>query len=108
VETERERKMNNIIKFPKKKLKRKYAKKKRYVIAIVPRFRPALHFGSFGIEDTKKEAKDLQRHLLKEYKRPETLFHFIKIPTNVGWKYRDIYKYVDKQIKRKKKSSNSK
>jgi|TARA_R100001530_G_scaffold110870_1_gene78102 hypothetical protein len=103
VETEQERKMNNIIKFPKKKLKRKYVKKKRYVIAIVPKCRPSIHIGSFGIEDTKKEAINLQRHLLKEYKRPETLFHFIKVPTNVGWKYRDIYKYVDRQMKRKRK-----
>ena len=91
--------MNNIIKFPKKKLKRKYVKKKRYVIAIVPKYRPSFHFGSFSIEDTKKEAVNLQQHLLKEYKRPETLFHFIKVPPNVGWRYKNICKYVDKQIK---------
>jgi len=68
------------------------------VIAIVPRFRPALHFGSFSIKETKKEAVSLQEHLLKEYKSPETLFHFIKIPPK-SWRYKNAVSYIRKKLK---------
>jgi len=93
--------MTNIIKFPKQKLKRKYIKKKTYVIAQVPKFRPLVAYGSYGIKEMKKDAISTEIELLKMYKRPETLFHFIKIPFKKkgDWKYKNVCKYVEKKIK---------
>ena len=91
--------MNNIIKFPKKKLKRKYVKKKRYVIAQVPKFKTVVGYGQLGIKEMKKDALSFYKSYLDEFKRPDSLFHFIKIPPNIGWEYKSVCKYVDKQIK---------
>jgi len=95
--------MNNVINFPKKKLKRKYVKKKTYCIAQVPKFRPLIGYGVRGIKEVKQNATSLFIDFLKCYKRPETMFHFIKIPPNVSWRYKNVCKYVDRQIKRKEK-----
>ena len=97
--------MNNVINFPKKKLKRKYVKKKTYCIAQVPKFRPLVGYGVRGIKEVKQNATSMFIEYLKCYKTPETMFHFIKIPFKKkgDWRYENVCKYVDKQMKRKGK-----
>jgi predicted NACHT family NTPase len=40
----------------------------------------------------------IERNLLKEYKSPETLFHFIKIPPK-SWRYKNAVSYIRKKLK---------
>ena len=92
--------MNNVVNFPKRKEKRKYIKKKSYVIAQIPKFRPIVKYGASGIKEMKTEAISIYMEFLKCYKRPETMFHFIKIPFRKkgDWKYENVCKYIKQKV----------
>ena len=89
--------MSNILQFKKK---RKYVKKKTYVIATVPKCKPLIAYGMSGLKDAKQQSVSIYKEFLNIYKKPETMFHFIKIPNNKkgDWNYKNVCKYVDKAI----------
>ncbi len=48
----------------------------------------------------KTEAISTYMEFLKCYKRPETMFHFIKIPFRKkgDWKYENVCKYIKQKV----------
>jgi len=89
--------MNKILQFKKK---RKYIKKKTYVIVTIPKFRPIIGYGMSGLKDAKQQATSIYKEFLNIYKRPETMFHFIKVPFKKkgDWNYDNVCKYVEKSM----------